>query len=175
MVKGTYTYRKDHTAESTILTPWNKKVIPFPFLRRKIQVYQDDKRSKMVLPWNNGNTFQFSAPHMTQNNPKKRAPGKIRARCSNKSRYNPMKAKRPNTPEMIMTNLDTIDKDKNVPLLVKICDEYGPSCSFCRQEAPHPSPQESDWSDKDWNGTRTKAQKETGETNLLSDWDLPKP
>ena len=40
---------------------------------------------------------------------------------------------------------------------------------------PHSLPQESDWSDEDWDGTKAKAQKETGETNLLSDWDLPKP
>ena len=26
-VKGIYTYRKDHTMESTIFTPWGKKVI----------------------------------------------------------------------------------------------------------------------------------------------------
>ena len=39
----------------------------------------------------------------------------------------------------------------------------------------HPSPQESDWSDKDWIGAHTSTQKETGVTNLLSDWDLPKP
>ena len=32
-VKGFYTYRKDHTAESMIFTPWSKKVIPFPCLR----------------------------------------------------------------------------------------------------------------------------------------------
>ena len=30
MVKGIYTYRKDHTTESTIFTPWSKKVTPFP-------------------------------------------------------------------------------------------------------------------------------------------------
>ena len=32
-VKGIYMYRKDHTAESTIFTPWSKKVIPFPSFR----------------------------------------------------------------------------------------------------------------------------------------------
>ena len=73
-----------------------------------------------------------------------------------------MKAKRPNTPEMTMTNLDTIDIDKKLPLPVKICDRYGLSCSFCKHDAPHPSPQESVWSDEDWDGTRAKAQKETG-------------
>ena len=75
---------------------------------------------------------------------------------------------------MTMTNMDTIDIDKKVPLPVKVCDRFGLSCSFCKQGAHHHSPLQSDWSDEDWNGTQTKAQKETGETNLLSDWDLPK-
>ena len=101
-------------------------------------------------------------PPMTQNNPRKRDPGKNRARWLNKSRYNPMKAKRPDTPEMMMTNLDTIDIDKKMPLPVKICDRYGLSCSFCNQGTPHPLPQESDWSDEDWDGTIAKAQKQTG-------------
>ena len=52
--------------ESMIFTLWSKKVTPFPCMRYKIQAYQDDKRSETVLPWNNGNTFQFSAPPMTQ-------------------------------------------------------------------------------------------------------------
>ena len=96
MVKGIYTYRKDHTIESTIFTPWSKKGIPFLSFRHMIQAYQDDKRSETVLPWNNGNIFQFSAPSMTSRNPRKRATGKIRARQSSKSRYNPMKVRRPN-------------------------------------------------------------------------------
>ena len=118
MVKGIYTYRKDHTAESTIITPWSKKVMPFLSLRCKIQVYQDDQRSKKVLQW--GNTFQFSAPPVTQTNPRKRAPGKIRARWSNMAIYNPMKTKRPNTPETSLTKMDMTDMDKvKVPLSVK--------------------------------------------------------
>ena len=71
MVKGLYTYRKDHTMESMIFTPCSKKVTPFPSLRHMIQAYQNDQRSERVLPWNNGNTFQISAPLMTQNNPRK--------------------------------------------------------------------------------------------------------
>ena len=38
-VKGIYTYRKDHTVESMIFTPWSKKVIPFSPLRWKIQAF----------------------------------------------------------------------------------------------------------------------------------------
>ena len=125
-----------------------------------------------MLPWNSGNTFQFSAPQMTQTNPRKRAPGKIRARWSNKSRYNPMKTKRPNTPEMTVTNMDTRDMKKKVPLSVKVCKMFGLSCSSCKQNILYISPQESDWS-LDWGNINT--QKQTGETNLLSDWGLPKP
>ena len=138
MVKGIYTCRKNHTAESMIFTLWSKKVTPFPSLRHKIQACQDDNRSERVLQWNNGNTFQFSAPLMMQNNPRKRAPGKIRVRWSNKSRYIPMKEKRPNTPEMTMNNLDAIDTEKKVPLSVKICDRFGLSCSFWKQNVLHP-------------------------------------
>ena len=152
-VKRIYTYRKDHTTESMIFTPWSKKMILFPSLRRKIQTYQDDKRIETVLPRNNGNTFQFSAPPMGQINPRKRAPEKIRTRWLTKSRDNPMKAKRSSTPEMMMTNLDTMDTGKKVPLPVKVCNRFGLSCSFCKQGTPHPSPQESDWSDEDWDGT----------------------
>ena len=61
-VKGIYTYRKDHTTEFMICTPWSKKVILFPSLRQKTQAFQDDKRQETMMPWNDGNTFQFSIP-----------------------------------------------------------------------------------------------------------------
>ena len=51
MVKGIYTYRKDHTTESTIFTPWSKKVIPLLSHRQKIQAFQADKRRETALPW----------------------------------------------------------------------------------------------------------------------------
>ena len=44
-----------------------------------------------------------------------------------------------------------------------------------QQNVLHPSPQESDWSDEDWTRRHTSTQKETEETNLLSDCNLPKP
>ena len=74
---------------------------------------------------------------------------------------------------MTMNNLDTIDTDKKVPLSVKVFDRFGLSCSFCKQNVAHLSPQESDWSDGDWTGAHKNTQNETGEINLLSDWDLP--
>ena len=64
MVKRIYTYRKDHTSESIICTLWSKKVTTFPSLRHNIQAHKD--RNERVLQW--GNTFQFSAPSVTQTN-----------------------------------------------------------------------------------------------------------
>ena len=80
-VKGT-TCTQRTTLDSMIFTPWSKEVTPFPSLRHKIQAYWDDQRSERVLPWgNDGNSsFQFSAPPVTQTNPRKRVPHKIRAR-----------------------------------------------------------------------------------------------
>ena len=37
-------------------------MIPFPSLRWKIQVFHDETRQNMTIPWNDDNTFQFSAP-----------------------------------------------------------------------------------------------------------------
>ena len=163
-------YRKYHTTESMIFTPWSKKVTPFPSLRCKIQAYQDNQRNEKVLQW--GSTFQFSAPPVTQTKPRKRVPGKIRTRWSNKARYNPMKRKRPNTQDVPVTNMDMTDLDKmKVPLSVKVCNRFGLMCQFCKQSVQHPSPQESDWT----NIRLGETQKPVGETNLLSDWNLPSP
>ena len=113
---------------------------------------------------------------MTQTNPRKKALGKMRVRWSNKARYSPMKTKRPNTPDSLVTNKVTTDMDKmKVPLSVKVCDRFGPTCQSCKQSIPHPLPQESDWTDEDWTGGHTKTQKPVGETNLLSDWDSLSP
>ena len=81
---------------------------------------------------------------VTQINPRKRAPGKIRARWSNKARYNPMKSKTPNAPEISVTNMDMTDMDMTkVPLSVKVhespyCHVNFASSLFC---IPHPKSQ----------------------------------
>ena len=35
MVKGIFTYRKDHTAESMVFSPWSRTVIPFSHCKGK--------------------------------------------------------------------------------------------------------------------------------------------
>ena len=87
-----------------------------------------------------------------------------------------MKMKRPNTLDSPVPNMDMTDSIKaKVPFSVKVCNRFGTMCQFCKQSAPHPSLQESDWMDGDWTGEQTKTQKSVGETNLMSDWDLPSP
>ena len=70
-VKRIYTYRKDHTMESTIFTPWSKKVIPFPSLRQKIQAFQDNKRQETMIPWNDGKHIPIFCPFQDTRKPKK--------------------------------------------------------------------------------------------------------
>ena len=82
MVKGIYSYRKDHMAESTVFSSWSRTVIPFPLLQRKIQAFQDE--SRQTTTWNNNNAIpQFSAPSKPKHDPRKCAPGKTRTRWSN--------------------------------------------------------------------------------------------
>ena len=78
--------------------------------------------------------------------------------------------------DLPVTYMDTTDSDKaKVPLSVRVCDRFGPMCQFCKQSTQHPSPQESDRTDGDWTGGKTKTQKPVEETNLMSDWDLSSP
>ena len=47
-VKGIYTYRKDHTAESMVFSPRSRTIILFPSLHKKIQAFQDENRQMMA-------------------------------------------------------------------------------------------------------------------------------
>ena len=79
IVKGIYTYRKDHTAKSTVFSQWSRTVIPFPSLHRKIQAFQDESRQPMA--WDNNNAMPYFS---ALPKPKcKCTPGKTRARWSN--------------------------------------------------------------------------------------------
>ena len=61
-----------------------------------------------------------------------------------------MKTKRPNTPDLLVTNMHMTDSDKaKVPLSVNVCNRLGQMYQFCKQSSLHPSLQESDWTDSD--------------------------
>ena len=104
MVKGIYTYRKDHTAESTVFSPWSMTVIPFPFLHMKIQVFQDENRQTSA--WNKGHAMSYFS---AQPQPECRCTlGKTRTRWSNwRYRFNPIRIEQYN-----MQDRNTIDFNK---------------------------------------------------------------
>ena len=57
MVKGIYTYRKDHMAKSTVFSLWSRTVIPFPSLHKNLQAYQDENRQ--MSAWNKGHAAPY--------------------------------------------------------------------------------------------------------------------
>ena len=108
-VKGIYTYHKDHTAESMILSLWSKSLIAFPSLRRKIQAYKDNNK-QVTMTWDNGVMPQFSTPQKCSQNPRKHASGKIRNRWSRcNHQFNLIKTNRYNTLGAIPTDMNKID------------------------------------------------------------------
>ena len=129
------------------------------------------KRQNTMIPWNNGNMVQFSAPPRTPRNPRKCATGKIRTRWSNRNhRFNPIKISRFNTRNTQVSNLNKINIV--APTLRKACNGFGPSCLYCKKGTQHPSPQNSDWSSEDWDGYKAKTKEQNKSLIDLSD---PKP
>ena len=65
-----------------------------------------------------------------------------------------------------MNNIDIVQ-----PTPKRACRHSNDSCTYCKYEAPHPSPEPSDWSSEDWDGEKAKAR----EQKSLIDFMLPKP
>ena len=113
MVKGTYTYRKDHMIESMVFSPEIKTVIPFPSLRRKIQAYQDEN-NKQMSAWNQEHAVPYFS---TQPQPKhKHTSGKTRTRWSNwRNQFNLIKMDHYNMQNKETTDFRKIDLIKPAP------------------------------------------------------------
>ena len=79
MVQGIYIYCKDHTADTTIFTPWSKSLIPFPSLRKKIKAFNEDSKGQMTLTWMSSDSTPTKPPKI----PRKCTPGKVRTWRSN--------------------------------------------------------------------------------------------
>ena len=127
---------------------------PFSLSKTEIEAFQDDRRQETMIPWNDGNMFQFFAPPKTPRSLRKQTTGKIRIRWSGRNWFNPVKTRRPNTSDAKVLELDKVDI--KTPILTKACDRFGLSCSYCELGAPHPSPQELYWSNEDWDGTKPR-------------------
>ena len=155
MVKGIYTHRKDHMAESMVFSPWSRTVIPFPSLWRKIQANQDG--NNQMSAWNKGHAASFLS---TQPQPKCRCTsGKTRTRWSNqRNRFNPIKTEHYNT-----QNRETIDfrkVDLIKPTSKCLCTRTHEECTYCKFDAPHPPTTLSDWSSEDWDGDKAMAREQ---------------
>ena len=70
---------------------------------------------------------------------------------------------------MNLMDMNKIDIVQPTPR--RVCEHFGTTCSYCKHEAPHPSPIQSDWSSKDWDGEKAKAR----EQKSLIDFDPHKP
>ena len=112
----------------------------------------------------------FLTPPKMPRNPRKQTTAKIRTRWSGRNRFDPKKMKRPNTLDTKVSELDKVDIKTPIP--TKACDRFGLLCSYCKQGAPHPSPQETDWSSEDWDGTKAKARQQN---DSLIDFNEPRP
>ena len=154
-VKGIYMYRKDHKTKSMVFSPWNRTIIPFPSLHKKIQAFQDENRQ--MSAWNKGHaTSSFSSPA----EPKCRHTlGKTRAKWSNQRNcFNPMKMEWYNSEDQDTTNFSKINIVKPTPN--RLCTRTSKGCMYCKFNAPYPSVTLSDWCSEDWDGDKAKPREE---------------
>ena len=152
MVKGIHTYRKDHTVESMVISPWSMTVIPFPSLCKKIPVFQDENRQ--MSAWNKGHAMSYFS---TQPQPKCRHTlGKTRTRWSNqRNQFNTIKREWYNMQDRDTIDFKKIDIVKPTPN--QLCMRTHEECTYCKFDAPHPSATLSDWSSEDWDGNKAKS------------------
>ena len=57
-----------------------------------------------------------------------------------------------------MTNKGNINIIKPIPQ--KVYEQSGATCTFCLYKAPHPLPNQSEWSSEDWDGEKAKAKEQ---------------
>ena len=145
----------DHMAESTIFIPWSKTVTLFPSLRKKIKAFKEDSRGQLTLTW----MLLVSTSTKPPRNPRRHTPGKTRTRRSNHNHcFNLIKTNQVNMLGTDLTDANKIEIIKCTPQ--KACEWYEATCSFCRQQVPHASPDQSDWSSEDWDWNKAKAKEQ---------------
>ena len=143
---------------------------PFPSLMKRIEVFEEEKKDANC-PF---------APHpikfTVKDAPTKRSSESMHKRTKQRrldmGHFNPCKAKRPaffwvlyparntTTTTTMATNTQIATTNPPMTTSCKTCRKWGAPCPFCVQSAPHPSPQESDWSHEDWNGDRQREREE---------------
>ena len=112
MVQEIYIYYKDHTAESTTVTPWSKCVTPFPSPRKKIKAFKGDSRGHLTPTW----TSLDNTPTKPPRNSRKCTSGKVRTRWYNHNHYfNLIKTNCVNTLGTDLTDKNKINIIKCIP------------------------------------------------------------
>ena len=123
-------------------------MIPFPSLREKIQAYKDNNKQATTTTRDNGITPQISTPQKPSQNSRKHASDKIRNKWSRHYHwFNPIK-----TNIYHILNMNPMDRNKIdivQPVPKRAYKHFGVTCSYCKYEAPCPSPIPSDWSSED--------------------------
>ena len=153
-VQRIYIYHKDHTTETTIFTLWSKSVTPFPSSRKKIKAFKEESKGQVTLTW----MPPDSTPIKPLKIPRKCTQGKVRAQQSyHNHHFNPIKTNQVDILGTNSTNVSNINIIKPIPQ--KACKQLGATCSFCQQQVPHPSPNQSDWPSEDWDGGKSQSQR----------------
>ena len=102
--------------------------------------------------------FRFH-PNKAFQDSKKVHPRQVRTGWSNHNHsFNLIK---PNWVNTLGTNLIRTGNISIIkPIPQKACEQFGATCSFCKQQVPYPSLNQSDWSSKDWDGGKGKAKEQ---------------
>ena len=147
-VKCIHTFRKDHTTESATCNPWSRQMKPFPLFRKKVEVFEEDRKDE--------NSHFTLNPIKFTDAPTKRS--RKRSHKSGKQRRldmgccTPSKAKRPafswaplpatNTTSTttMAINSQTATTSPPVTTSCNMCKKWGAPCPFHVQSAPplHP-------------------------------------
>ena len=165
-VQGMYIYHKDHTAESTIFTPWSKSVTPLPSLRKKIKAFKEDCQGQTTLTW----VPLVSTPTKPPRIPRKHTPGKVRTQWSNfNHHFNLVKTNQFNTLGTSPTDINKINVIR--PISQRCVSTLEPHAHFVDSKFLILCQTSQTGQVRDWDGDKAK----TREQILFVRFDTPKP
>ena len=175
-IKGIHMLWKDQTTETATCSHWSRQIKPFPSLQKKMEVYEDERKdgNSPFCP----NPIQFTKKNPSTRRSRERSSGRRKQRKLDMGHFTPPKVKRPANfgphcqPQKSTTTTTTMTMAAKpriaitthmMPSSCMMCKRWGPSCPFCAQAAPHPSPIESNWPNEDRNGDKQRAKEEKRE------------
>ena len=182
-IQGIHAFRKDCPVKSAPCSPWSRWVKSFLFLQKKIEAYEEEKRDEKGLFHPNPNPFTKRSPFQKRPRENKQKRGRSKVRKVDMSRFALPKAKRsvnlwallPTARAMVTTTTNTMPTTAILKMNTttnfkmtcscRTCKRWGLPCPFHVKSALHPSCQESDWSDEDWDGDRHRVREQKKKVN----------